>query len=93
MSTQKLTLSIDAAVTEKAKRYAAAHGTSLSRLFANYLNGLPGDRASELTPRVSRLAGVLPPQADVGEYQAHLREKCWPQSSGAKPADTSQRTP
>ncbi len=75
MSTNKLTLSIDAATVEKAKRYVAAHGTSLSRLLTQYLASLPDDTGKPFPPRVSRLAGVLPPQADIGEYKAHLRSK------------------
>jgi len=75
MSTSKLTLSIDADTIKKAKRYVAAHGTSLSRLLAQYLASLPDDTRPALPPRVARLAGVLPPQTDVEEYKEHLRNK------------------
>lgn len=76
MSANKLTLSIDAATVEKAKRYVAAHGTSLSRLLTQYLASLPDDtRQTNLPPRVARLAGILPPQTDIEEYKAHLHSK------------------
>lgn len=57
----KLTLSVDAAVVERAKAYAARQGTSVSRLVENYL-GLLGDTTSsdeDLPPITRRLAGIL----------------------------------
>lgn len=75
MSTNKLTLSIDADTVKKAKRYVAAHGTSLSRLLTQYLASLPDETEKPLPPRVGRLAGVLPPQTDIEEYKAHLHSK------------------
>ncbi len=75
MSTNKLTLSIDADTVKKAKRYVAAHGTSLSRLLTQYLASLPDDTRQTWPPRVGRLAGVLPPQTDTDEYKEHLHGK------------------
>lgn len=75
MATQKLTLSIDADTVKKAKRYVATHGTNLSRLFTLYLNSLPDNDAPELPPRVSRLAGILPPHTDTRGHRDHLLEK------------------
>jgi len=75
MSTNKLTLSIDAETVKKAKRYVAAHGTSLSRLLTQYLASLPDDDQQPLTPKVKRIAGVLPPQTDIDEYKSHLHGK------------------
>ena len=75
MSTNKLTLSIDAATVNKAKRYVAAHGTSLSRLLTQYLASLPDEIRQPLPPRVRRLSGILPSQTGVDEYKAHLRDK------------------
>ncbi|MDP1644229.1 MAG: DUF6364 family protein [Thiobacillus sp.] len=75
MSTNKLTLSIDAATVKKAKRYVAAHGTSLSRLLTQYLASLPDDTRQPFSPRVSRLAGVLPQQTDIEEYKEHKEHK------------------
>jgi len=75
MSTNKLTLSIDAATVNKAKRYVAAHGTSLSRLLTQYLASLPDEIRQPLPPRVTRLSGILPPQISVDEYKTHLQGK------------------
>jgi len=75
MSTNKLTLSIDADTVKKAKRYVAAHGTSLSRLLTQFLASLPDETGKPLPPRVSRLAGILPPQTDIEEYKAYLHGK------------------
>ncbi|MEQ1591573.1 MAG: DUF6364 family protein [Thiobacillaceae bacterium] len=75
MPTNKLTLSIDETTVKKAKRYVAAHGTSLSRLLTQYLANLPDDSRLSLPPRLSRLVGVLPPQTDIGEYKKHLDNK------------------
>jgi len=72
MSTNKLTLSIDAETVKKAKRYAAAYGTSLSRLLTQYLAKLPDDDQLPLTPKVKRISGVLSPQTDIDEYRFHL---------------------
>ncbi|MEW5967636.1 MAG: DUF6364 family protein [Pseudomonadota bacterium] len=52
MSTNKLTLSIDAETVKKAKRYVAAHGTSLSRLLTQYLASLPDESGKALPPSV-----------------------------------------
>ncbi|MEQ1663227.1 MAG: DUF6364 family protein [Thiobacillus sp.] len=75
MPTNKLTLSIDADTVKKAKRYVAAHGTSLSRLLSQYLASLPDADGKPLPTRVNRLAGVLPTQAGTEEYKAHLQDK------------------
>lgn len=75
MPTNKLTLSIDADTVNKAKRYVAAHGTSLSRLLTQYLASLPEADEKHLPSRTSRLAGVLPPQTSIEEYKTHLQTK------------------
>jgi len=72
MSINKLTLRIDAETVKKAKCYAAAHGTSLSRLLTQYLVSLLDDDQLPVTPRVKRISGVLPPQTDMDEYGFHL---------------------
>ena len=57
----KLTLSIDGAVVERAKAYAARQGTSVSRLVENYLGLLAGATApdEDLPPITRRLKGIL----------------------------------
>ena len=75
----KLTLSVDGAVVERAKRYANKRGTSLSRLVEQYLELLsrPASRDDEsVTPRLKRLRedfkGVT---ADVPAYRQYLERK------------------
>jgi Family of unknown function (DUF6364) len=54
----KLTLSIDASITKRAKRYATRHGTSLSALVELYLGPITiADR--DLPPVTRRLRGIL----------------------------------
>ncbi len=58
----KLTLSVDGKVVERAKRFAAGRGTSVSRLVEAYLEGLarPEQAASQdLPPVTRRLRGIL----------------------------------
>jgi hypothetical protein len=74
----KLTLSVDAEVVARAKRYAARQGTSVSRLVEDYL-GLIGDsQAGEeaLPPVTRRLAGVLK-GARIGreDYRKYLERR------------------
>ena len=74
----KLTLSIDAHVIEKAKKYAALEKVSVSKLVERYLNTLE-DAAEEvaISPTVQELTGIMPSmEYDVKEaYRNHLVEK------------------
>ena len=76
----KLTLSVDAAIVERAKRYAARHGTSVSRLVRDFLEALsrPAGAATkvdgEVPPVLRRLRGSLR-GAKVGDYHDHLAGK------------------
>ena len=74
MALKKLTLSVDEAVIEKARRYSTAHDTSISRLVTQFLSRLPS-RGPRLNPVVERLAGILPPNVDAEDYYRHLSEK------------------
>ena len=59
----KLTLSINEAVVRRAKRYAQAHGKSLSKVIEQYLAYITRDDAflrSEVTEEVARLSDRLP---------------------------------
>ncbi|WP_299734785.1 DUF6364 family protein [uncultured Endozoicomonas sp.] len=79
----KLTLTVDPAVIELAKRYAASQEQSLSKLVENYLKTLPktptpDEPALELTGLVAELAGVLDDKtisADRAEYIDYLQDK------------------
>lgn len=71
----KLTLSIDSRVVRDAKRYAKAHGTSVSRLVERFF-GLLGRPSSppEHPPVLRRLRGILK-DGDREQYRRHLIRK------------------
>lgn len=80
----KLTLRMDERLIEVAKRHAAAHDTSVSRMVAAYfetLEALSADAAlrfalPEPSARVRALVGVLPAEPDPeGTYRAYLERK------------------
>jgi hypothetical protein len=71
----KLTLSVDEAVVERAKRFAERRGTSLSALVERYLELLTRESAPPAQPPVlGRLRGILA-GADVDEHRRHLERK------------------
>ena len=81
--TTKLTLRMDEHLIEVAKRHAAAHDTSVSRMVAAYfevLEALSMDVSTGDLPapseRLQALVGVLPAEPDPeGAYRAHLERK------------------
>jgi hypothetical protein len=76
MDETKLTIRIERATLERAKRYARRHGTSLTRLVISHLERLgPGDGAEDDAPVTRRLTGVLPPEASPQDYRDHLERK------------------
>jgi hypothetical protein len=73
----KLTLSVDEAVIERAKRFAAARGLSVSGLVERYLDRLtrPGP-APAVPPSLARLRELVSgARLDVAEHRAHLERK------------------
>ncbi len=73
--TRKLTLSVDADVIDAAKRYAAEHGTSVSRMVEAYLAAVTIAPAQEEVPPVlRRWQGRLEPVPE-SEHRAHLAQK------------------
>lgn len=82
---QKLTLSVDGEVVERAKEYAARQGTSVSRLVESYLDALtrPKSALPELdwskAPILAKLrkdlAGMKVGDDPREEYRAHLVKK------------------
>jgi len=60
---KKLTLSLNQKIIEKAKYYAKANKTSLSKLIENYLNSLTLKTEeydeSDATPLVDSLCGII----------------------------------
>jgi hypothetical protein len=77
---KKLTLSMDEAVIEEAKRYADRQGISLSNLVENLLKHSTGfvstkkDRKASTTPLADGLVGILKntpaEKLDYWDYQA-----------------------
>lgn len=77
---QKLTLSVDERVVARAKVYARARGTSVSRLVETYLDLLARsptqarERRQAAPPVLARLRGSLP-RGSVADYRRHLGRK------------------
>ncbi len=75
----KLTLSVDEDVVQRAKRYAARRGTSVSRLVERYLKLLsrpPRLDAESMPPVLARLRGVFKgSRRDEGDYRRYLEKK------------------
>jgi hypothetical protein len=78
MAKQSVNLSLEHEAVERARRYSARHGTSISKLVNDYLANLPVDEERErpeLTPAVRRLLGVAAGKADRDDYHRYLEEK------------------
>jgi len=76
----KLTLVLDKQVIEKAKSYAAAKKTSLSKLIESYLASVTAEERTkeDISPLVKSLSGVIiiPQDFDYkDEYASHLAKK------------------
>ncbi len=75
----KLTLSVDEEVVERAKRYAAKRGTSVSRLVETYLDALARPqpvRGQDHAPVTRRLRGILKGgRYSRRDYIDHLERK------------------
>jgi len=77
----KLTLKLNRAVIEKAKIYAKAKNTSVSKLIENYIQSITensSDDKQEITPVVKSLSGIikLPKNYDSKkEYADFLTKK------------------
>jgi len=79
----KLTLSVEGAVVERAKRFARRRDTSISALVERYLEALTrpaarrgGAEVGGLPPVTARLAGLLQGKGgDRESYRSHLDEK------------------
>jgi hypothetical protein len=71
----KLTLSVDEEVVRRAKRYAAARGTSVSELVEHYLDLLARPLPPEEMPPVLRLLHGAATGVDVNAHRRHLERK------------------
>jgi hypothetical protein len=71
----KLTLSVDAAVVLRAKRYAKQNGVSLSGMVEAYLNSISAPPETKKMPPILRsLRGILK-GAGPKDYKKHLVAK------------------
>lgn len=83
MKHEKLTLRLEGALIEKAKRFAREHDTSVSRMVAGFFENLERPQATHDRRHgqiTSRLRGSLKPeegrpQSDREDYLRHLEEK------------------
>lgn len=78
--TTKLTLSVEKAIIDKAKRYAHEHNRSLSEIVAKYLEYLTGDTAAaiDIDPEVLDLSDEIPVEQLMDPEDAkyrYLRDK------------------
>ncbi|NTU72356.1 MAG: antitoxin [Coriobacteriia bacterium] len=75
----KLTLRMDDALIDSAKRYAEDRGTSLSRMVADYFTALANPRPfeeGELGPHTRALLGALKDSGlNESDYRRYLEEK------------------
>ena len=72
----KLTLSVDEKVVGRAKRYAAQHGTSVSRMVERYLDLVVTPApAAEADPPVLRMLRGAAKGVSHEEYGVHLQRK------------------
>lgn len=72
----KLTLSVEERVIVRAKRYARARGTSVSKLVERLLDGAASipDAARPTTPVLARLRGSLK-GGSLADYHRYLEQK------------------
>ena len=72
----KVTVSIDKGLIEKAKAYAATQNKSLTDLIESYLRSIIVPKESELqiTPKVKSLSGAFKAPADF-DYKKVLQEE------------------
>ena len=78
MSKQRLNITVDAALVERARRYTQRHNTSISGLVSEFLAHLPeggGAGSADLSPTVRRLLGIAAGGPDREDYRRHLLEK------------------
>ena len=73
---EKLTLSVDARVVARAKRYAKTQGTSVSSLVEKMLDlaAAPAAAGDDAPPVLARLRGSLK-RGSVRDYHRYLEQK------------------
>jgi hypothetical protein len=72
----KFTVRVPRKLLENAKRYAAAHDTTLTALISTYLERIPNELESlKDAPTVRQLTGLLSPDTSVDDYKRHIEDK------------------
>ena len=71
----KLTVRVDSSALDRAKHYAAAHNTSLSKLISEFLRMLDAEAPPARTPILAKLTGILPTDASVEDHRDYLAKK------------------
>lgn len=72
----KLTVRVSDELLQGAKRYAAEHGTTLTRLISAYFERLIHESAGEPdAPIVRRLSGALSGDVSEQDYRDYLKQK------------------
>jgi hypothetical protein len=74
MAKTKLTLSVEQAVVEQAKRFSKRNDTTVSELVTHFLASLE-EADGESAPITARLVGALSPQGSREEYHEYLEQK------------------
>ena len=74
MARKKLTLSVEESAVRRARRYSKRHGTSVSELVSRFLESLE-DEPPAPSRIVSRLRGLLRPDASIEDYRRHIETK------------------
>jgi len=75
---KKLTLRLEPDAIERAKIYADARGTSVSKLVESFFNALNSQNAvlkPEISPFIESLRGIAAADATEIDYYAHLEHK------------------
>jgi hypothetical protein len=76
MEQTKVTVRLPRDLVEGAKRYAADHDTTLTRLVTEYFRHLgAGNEPLKDAPIVRRLSGILAQEASVEDYHQFLEDK------------------
>jgi len=72
----KLTLRLDDELIERAKRYSARSGKSVSKLVSDYFALIDTSlEGAEVTPRVRSLRGAIGGGVSEADYRRHLEDK------------------
>jgi hypothetical protein len=76
MEQTKLTVRLPRDLVEGAKKYAADHDTTVTRLVPEYFRQLSAEEYPLAdAPIVRRLSGILAQEATIDDYRQYLEEK------------------